>query len=165
MLLAGSVGPERVPSRRDPDDADFDSDELLEASDAPPLEGAAARAAERDSAFDLASDIHPRLVVEESPTLPFGEEFDLTGGVTIGRSSSSDLAIDDSFVSHMHARILRRGQYYFIEDLGSTNGTFLNDEQVRTRTQLNDGDLIRVAEAVYSFQLHEEQNGRAAGGN
>jgi hypothetical protein len=150
MVAGAAVG--ALGSAGDPDDADFDSDELLEASDAPPLEGAAARAAERDSAFDLASDIHPRLVVEESPTLPSGEEFDLTGGVTIGRSSSSDLAIDDSFVSHMHARILRRGQYYFIEDLGSTNGTFLNDQRVERDAQLKVRDVLRMGDTVLRYE-------------
>lgn len=149
MAAGAAVG--ALGSAGDPDDAEFDPDELLEASDAP-LEGAAARRAERDSAFDLATDIHPRLVVETSPTLPAGEEFDLTGGATIGRSSSSELTIDDSFVSHMHARILRRGQYYFVEDLGSTNGTFLNDRRVERDAQLKVRDLLRMGDTVLRYE-------------
>lgn len=150
MAAGAAVG--ALGSAGDPDDAEFDLDELLEVSDAPPLEGTAARQAERDSAFDLASDIHPRLVVENSPTLPAGEEFDLTGGATIGRSSSSELTIDDSFVSHMHARILRRGQYYFVEDLGSTNGTFLNDRRVERDAQLKVRDLLRMGDTVLRYE-------------
>ena len=88
-------------------------------------------AAEEDSGvFDLGSNLDPRLIVEDSPSLEAGRVIALEGGITIGRSDAADLPITDQFVSHMHARILRRGAYHFVEDLGSTNGTFLNDRRV-----------------------------------
>ena len=80
--------------------------------------------------FDLRANLDPRLIVEESPDLEVGRVIPLEGGITIGRSEAADLSIVDQFVSHMHARILRRGAYHFVEDLGSTNGTFLNDRRV-----------------------------------
>ena len=78
--------------------------------------------------LDLAANLDPRLVVESSPSLPAGREVPLGGGITIGRSEAADISISDQFVSHMHARVTRRGAYHFVVDLGSTNGTFLNGE-------------------------------------
>lgn len=106
----------------------------------------------RQRALDLESAIHPRLVVESSPTLHAGLEIDLTGGVTIGRSRSSDLPISDAFVSHTHARILRRGPFYFIEDLGSTNGTFLNEQRVDGDAQLRVRDVLRLGDTILRYE-------------
>ncbi len=105
-----------------------------------------------ERALDLASGVQPHLVVEQSPTLPSGEVLDLTGGITIGRSKSSDLTLSDQFVSHMHARILRRGPYYFVEDLGSTNGTFINDRRVETPAQLRVRDVVRLGDSVLRYE-------------
>ncbi len=105
-----------------------------------------------DGALDLAANIRPRLIVESSPSLTPNSELELEGGVTIGRSSSSQLAIDDSFVSHMHARIFRRGPFYFIEDLGSTNGTFINGRRVDAQGQLKVHDELRLGETVFRYE-------------
>jgi hypothetical protein len=110
-------------------------------------------ARERDSGrLDLAANIHPRLVVEESPALAPGREIDLTGGITIGRSGAAELSIADQFVSHMHARILRRGPYYFVEDLGSTNGTFLNERRVERDAQLKVRDSLRIGQTTLRYE-------------
>jgi FHA domain-containing protein len=102
--------------------------------------------------FDLASNLRPRLVVQESPTLERGREHLLEGGITIGRSASSQLSLPDAFVSHMHARIFRRGQFFFIEDLGSTNGTYLNDRRIAEETQLKVHDEVRLGETVLRYE-------------
>lgn len=102
--------------------------------------------------FGLSENIRPRLIVDSSPSLNPGLEVELEGGVTIGRSSSSQLAIDDSFVSHMHARIFRRGPFYFIEDLGSTNGTYINGRRVDGQGQLKVHDELRMGETVLRYE-------------
>jgi FHA domain len=110
------------------------------------------RAREARERMDLAANIQPRLVVENSTALTDGSEVELAGGLTVGRSRSSDLQIDDAFVSHMHARILRRGHFYFVEDLGSTNGTFLNGQRVSGDAQLKVRDELRFGETVLRYE-------------
>lgn len=99
----------------------------------------------------LAAGIEPRLVVEASPGLEVGTVYPLGGGLTIGRSRSNDMHVDDSYVSHMHARILRRGSFYFVEDLGSTNGTFLNDHRIEN-AQLRVRDSLRMGETTLRYE-------------
>ena len=106
-----------------------------------------------EGGFDLSANIHPKLVVEHSPDLPPGSEIDLDGGgLTIGRSPSSGLEIGDAFVSHMHARIMRRGPFLFVQDLGSTNGTFLNDRRIDGDAQLKMRDQLRIGETVLRYE-------------
>ncbi len=69
---------------------------------------------------------------------------------TIGRSSSADLHIDSSQVSREHAVITRHGRKYRVRDQGSTNGTFLNGEQIEEAT-LNDGDRLAIANVEFTF--------------
>jgi diguanylate cyclase (GGDEF)-like protein len=72
--------------------------------------------------------------------------------VTIGRSSHSDLQLDQESVSRCHARLERRGHGYTLKDLGSTNGTLVNDEMVDVDgCTLRDGDHIRIGRAILKF--------------
>jgi hypothetical protein len=102
--------------------------------------------------LDLAANLDPRLVVETSPSLATEREIPLEGGLTIGRSEAAGLSIADQFVSHMHARILRRGPYHFVEDLGSTNGTFLNDRRVERDAQLKVHDSLRIGQTILRYE-------------
>ena len=68
----------------------------------------------------------------------------------IGRNDTADLHIDSSQVSREHAIITRHGKKFQVKDLGSTNGTFLNGEQIEEAT-LNDGDLLAIAEVEFTF--------------
>jgi diguanylate cyclase (GGDEF)-like protein len=70
---------------------------------------------------------------------------------TIGRSSQSDLCIDQESVSRAHARILYRDGAHFIEDLGSTNGTQVNDVVVSTPVALANGMQIKVGSSILKF--------------
>lgn len=112
------------------------------------------RGRERDSGpiLDLAANIHPKLIVERSPGMDEGDERELTQGITIGRAETNGLSVPDAFVSHMHARVFRRGQYWYIEDLGSTNGTFLNERRIAQPTQLKVYDEIRLGETVLRYR-------------
>lgn len=107
---------------------------------------------EDSGAFDIGSHLDPRLVVEDSPTLERGRVIALDRGITIGRSEGADLPITDQFVSHMHARILRRGAYHFVEDLGSTNGTFLNDRRVEKDAALKVHDSLRIGQTTLRYE-------------
>ncbi len=68
--------------------------------------------------------------------------------VVIGRSPECDVVIPDRQVSRRHARLIRRGDAYFIQDLGSKNGTHVNGVAVQGIYRLQDGDVIQVALAV-----------------
>jgi len=72
------------------------------------------------------------------------------GTFEIGRSSRSDLPIDQESISRHHARITFDGYRHFIEDLGSTNGTFVNDQTVK-RTPLKDGDQIKLGRSILKY--------------
>jgi len=101
--------------------------------------------------MDFSAHINPRLVVEESPIIPPGVIFPLEGWITVGRASNSDIVLDEQFVSTTHARLLPRGQFYYVEDLGSTNGTFVNEKQV-TEAQLKLDSRVRIGETTFRYE-------------
>jgi pSer/pThr/pTyr-binding forkhead associated (FHA) protein len=71
--------------------------------------------------------------------------------VTIGRKAKNDLVIDNLVVSSYHAQVVQEQGMFFIEDRGSTNGTFLNDRKIE-RLQLKNGDEIKIGKHVVVFQ-------------
>jgi hypothetical protein len=74
-----------------------------------------------------------------------GKTFPLGASTIIGRSMEHcEIALNDSFLSQQHARIELRGDGWALEDLGSTNGTFVNDIEVRDAAMVEEGDIIRV---------------------
>ena len=91
---------------------------------------------------------------EEVPCLtdPTGREHPLTDdSVTIGRALENDIVITSKRVSREHARVRREGWHVILEDLGSTNGTFLNDERVLSSVELRDGDGIKIGDVTLVF--------------
>jgi FHA domain len=76
----------------------------------------------------------------------------LSGTVSIGRGKSCAIQPDDAYVSQMHARLFGRDGQWFVEDLGSTNGTFVNDRRVASPTQVHAGDVIRVGKTVLELK-------------
>lgn len=84
-----------------------------------------------------------------------GRKYDLAPGKTIiGRSSKSDIQIDHDSVSRQHVRLVVDDARVEIEDLGSTNGTFLNDEALEGQVALRTNDLIKVGRTVFKFIAH-----------
>jgi Inner membrane component of T3SS, cytoplasmic domain len=89
-----------------------------------------------------------RLVVQRSPSLEEGGAFPLNSApVTVGRGGQNDLVLDgDEFASSRHARIEVRGDGIWVQDLESTNGTFVNGTRVAGAQRLDAGDVLRVGE-------------------
>lgn len=82
-----------------------------------------------------------------------GERIDLFGGVTIGRDAEADVRIEDRYASGIHCRVHSRGNEYFVEDLNSTNGTYLNDADLHGESVLRDMDTIRIGDTELRFEL------------
>lgn len=77
-----------------------------------------------------------------------GLHIDMLGPVVVGRSPSSDIVIAEPFVSATHARFTLQGPALVIEDLNSTNGTFVNGRAIMDPVTLRDGDEVQVGDAV-----------------
>jgi hypothetical protein len=78
-----------------------------------------------------------------------GETYPLNEELTVGRGGGCGVVLpDDQFVSTVHARLFRRGDDTFVEDLGSRNGTFVNGQQVQSPTRLKRGDRVQFGETV-----------------
>ena len=105
------------------------------------------------SEFDyLVSKIQPRLVVQHSKIIEAGKVFKLKGGATIGRSPRSDIVLNDDYVSSTHARIFARRQFLYLEDLGSTNGTFIDGRRVDGEMQIKPGQEIVIGDTIFRFE-------------
>jgi hypothetical protein len=82
----------------------------------------------------------------------YPQRIDLRGPVTtIGRGRDNHLTVEDSLVSRRHCQIRRQGTEFILEDLGSTNGTFLNDQRI-ARKQLRSNDVVRVGQTELVFR-------------
>jgi pSer/pThr/pTyr-binding forkhead associated (FHA) protein len=94
------------------------------------------------------------LVVLKSPALEEGERFELDSTpLTVGRGSPNDIELhDDEFASARHVRVEPRRDGVWIEDIGSTNGTFVNGAQIDRPRRLTPGDVIRVGETDLRFE-------------
>ncbi len=76
----------------------------------------------------------------------------LTSTMAIGRDAGCELRIDDTYASTQHARIFGKGDAWYVEDLGSTNGTFVNDQRLATPAMLQPGDRVRVGTTVLELR-------------
>jgi hypothetical protein len=96
------------------------------------------------------SRLAPRLVVENG--LNKGDEYIVRKPVTlIGRNESCDLVVSNPLVSRRHCQILWDGVYCTIEDLGSTNGTYVNGQRLAAAYALRPGDRLQIADVVFNF--------------
>lgn len=94
----------------------------------------------------------PRLVVERAPGHEAGMIYDLGGDVTLGRGDRAEIRLEDPFASSRHARIYEQGNILVIEDLQSTNGTYLNEELLQSPRPLHPGDRVRIGESEFTFE-------------
>jgi pSer/pThr/pTyr-binding forkhead associated (FHA) protein len=79
---------------------------------------------------------------QEGLSLPLGE------GLKIGRASDCQLILDDDYVSTRHAQIVRTESGYVVEDLGSTNGTYVNNERVSSPAPFSTTDTLRIGRTL-----------------
>ena len=95
-----------------------------------------------------------RLVVVKSPDLDEGQDFELDSAqLTIGRGRQNDIAIGtDEYASARHARFEPRQDGVWVQDLGSTNGTYLNGMRLEHPRRLTEGDIVRVGETDLRFE-------------
>jgi hypothetical protein len=94
------------------------------------------------------------LVVVKSADLERGEDFELNSAqLTIGRGSQNDIAIaSDEYASARHARFEPRQDGVWVQDLGSTNGTYLNGTRLDRPRRLSHGDIVRVGETDLRYE-------------
>ena len=95
-----------------------------------------------------------RLVVVKSPAIPEGTTFELdAAALTIGRGGQNDVPIEeDEFASARHARFEPRRDGVWVQDRGSTNGTFVNGAQLVRPRRLTEGDVVRVGETDLRYE-------------
>ncbi len=110
------------------------------------------RAARIGAGPDLSAGVSPRLEVVAAMGYEPGTLIDVSDGATLGRSDSADIHVEDPFASSVHARVFARNGFMHVEDMGSTNGTYLNGRQLRKAEQLKPADKIRIGDSEYSYQ-------------
>jgi FHA domain len=95
--------------------------------------------------------VEPRLIVERAPGHTPGMEYDIGEGAVMGRGDQAEIRLEDPFASSRHARLLRQGGIIVLEDLGSTNGTYLNEELLTGPQPLHRGDRVRIGDSEFTY--------------
>jgi hypothetical protein len=88
----------------------------------------------------------------DRPAPELEPRLDVRAGARLGRAASSDVHIDDSYASAAHARVYPRGGRVVIEDLGSTNGTFVNGHQLTRPLELEPNDTVRIGDTELRYR-------------
>jgi hypothetical protein len=94
----------------------------------------------------------PLLRVATGAGLRAGSAYDLSEGALLGRGDGADIRLEDAFASTRHARLVPQGDVIVLEDLGSTNGTYLNGEPLRGPQPLHVGDQIKIGDSEFRFE-------------
>jgi hypothetical protein len=97
-------------------------------------------------------DLAPQLVVEKAPGHQSGLAYDIGTGAVLGRGDNVEIRLEDPFASSSHARLVRQGSVIVLEDLGSTNGTYLNEELLQGPQPLHPGDRIRIGDSEFTYE-------------
>src|ERR1041384_7700218 len=93
------------------------------------------------------------LVLIYPPAPDRGKRFPLQRSeVVLGRGADADIQVDRDSVSRRHARVYREGDGWMVEDLGSTNGSYVNDLPIHTGL-LKDGDFLKIGAAIFKFLI------------
>jgi pSer/pThr/pTyr-binding forkhead associated (FHA) protein len=87
-----------------------------------------------------------------APSEQKGRSFELNGELTVGRAAGCQVALEDNYVSQLHARVFTRDGGVWVEDLGSTNGTYLNDQRVSAPLAVRRGDQLKVGSTVLELK-------------
>ncbi len=95
----------------------------------------------------------PRLVVVRAPGHEAGMIYDLDGDIVLGRGNEAEIRLEDPFASSTHAHIYEQGGVLAVEDLSSTNGTYLNEELLESPRPLHPGDRLRIGDSEFTFEV------------
>ena len=87
-----------------------------------------------------------------APSEQKGRSFELNGELTVGRAAGCQVALEDNYVSQLHARVFTRDGGVWVEDLGSTNGTYVNDRRVSSPLAVRRGDQLKVGSTVLELK-------------
>jgi pSer/pThr/pTyr-binding forkhead associated (FHA) protein len=118
-----------------------------------PLAPVAPAAAVAPVAPTQSGPLGPERLVVVTPSERKGTEFALGDEVTVGRAGGCGVLLaDDTFVSQLHARVFRRDGDLYVEDLGSTNGTYLNKKKVTAPVAMRKGDKIQFGRTTLELQ-------------
>lgn len=94
----------------------------------------------------------PSSVLVHTPDERRARAFRLSEPLEIGRSESCQVRLEDTYVSQVHARLSARDGAWFVEDLGSTNGTYVNDHRVQAAVEVHPGDIVRVGKTILELR-------------
>ncbi|HEX4036105.1 MAG TPA: FHA domain-containing protein [Solirubrobacteraceae bacterium] len=93
-----------------------------------------------------------RLVVERAAGHSPGMIYDIGAGAVLGRGDAAEIRLDDPFASSRHAQLVLQAGIVVLEDLGSTNGTYLNEELLAGPTPLHHGDRLRIGDSEFTYE-------------
>jgi pSer/pThr/pTyr-binding forkhead associated (FHA) protein len=94
----------------------------------------------------------PSQVVVHDPDARKPQTIRLSGSTQVGRTEACAIRLSDSYVSQVHARLYGKDGSWFVEDLGSTNGTYLNDRRVVQPVEVHAGDVVKVGKTVLELR-------------
>lgn len=92
-----------------------------------------------------------KLAIVEGDSMK-GKSFDVGDELVVGRAEKCNIVLDDTYVSQMHARIFSKGESVMVEDLGSTNGTYLNRRRITSPSELQRGDHLKIGKTVMELR-------------
>lgn len=116
----------------------------------PPLVTVSASVKKDRKAASKVASVSALKVIE--PPERRGTTYPVSDEMTVGRAEGCAVSLDDTFASQLHARIFRREDEFFVEDLGSTNGTFLNRKRVHGPVPIRKNDRLQVGNTVLELQ-------------
>jgi pSer/pThr/pTyr-binding forkhead associated (FHA) protein len=93
-----------------------------------------------------------RLVVERAPGHTPGMIYDIGAGAVLGRGDAAEIRLDDPYASSRHAQLVMQAGVVVLEDLGSTNGTYLNEERLEGPSPLHPGDRVRIGDSEFTYE-------------
>ncbi|MCL4458543.1 MAG: FHA domain-containing protein [Chloroflexi bacterium] len=110
------------------------------------------RAASLTEATEASSALGQLAVIEGNESnLSTGQVFHLRPVTSIGRDPNNVIVLADSFVSGQHALLAQHNEAWWLADLGSTNGTFVNRQRIQEKVQLKAGDIVQIGRVILKF--------------
>jgi pSer/pThr/pTyr-binding forkhead associated (FHA) protein len=94
----------------------------------------------------------PRSVVVTEDGVGKGRSYPLNGQLQIGRAEACQIQLGDTYASQFHAKISQREEAWYVEDLGSTNGTYLNQRRLTSPAEVNAGDRLKIGKTSLEFR-------------